>query len=34
MAISYAEDMGITLVGFARADRMNIYTWPKRIALD
>ncbi len=31
MAISYAEDMGITLVGFARGDRMNIYTWPKRI---
>lgn len=33
MAISYAEDMGITLVGFARGDRMNIYTWPNRIAL-
>ncbi len=32
MAISYAEDMGITLVGFARGDRMNIYTWPKRIS--
>ena len=34
MAISYAEDMGITLIGFARGDRMNIYTWPKRIRLD
>jgi FdhD protein len=34
MAISYAEDMGITLVGFARGDRMNIYSWPKRIKLD
>jgi FdhD protein len=33
MAISYAEDMGITLVGFARGDRMNIYTRPDRIAL-
>ncbi len=33
MAVSYAEDMGITLVGFARGDRMNIYTWPKRINL-
>jgi FdhD protein len=33
MAINYAEDMGITLVGFARGDRMNIYTWPNRIAL-
>ena len=34
MALSYAEDMGITLVGFARGDRMNIYTWPNRIKLD
>ncbi|MBS1128765.1 MAG: formate dehydrogenase family accessory protein FdhD, partial [Nitrospirae bacterium] len=34
MAISYAEDMGITLVGFARGDRMNIYTWPTRITMD
>lgn len=34
MAINYAEDMGITLVGFARGERMNIYTWPNRIALD
>jgi len=33
MAINYAEDMGITLIGFARGDRMNIYTWPKRITL-
>ena len=34
MAISYAEDMGITLVGFARGERMNIYTWPNRIRLE
>ncbi len=34
MAISYAEDMGITLIGFARGDRMNIYTWPNRIRMD
>lgn len=33
MAISYAEDMGITLVGFARGERMNIYSWPNRIRL-
>ena len=33
MAISYAEDIGITLVGFARGDRMNIYSWPNRIAM-
>jgi FdhD protein len=34
MAINYAEDMGITLVGFARGDRMNIYTWPNRIRME
>lgn len=31
MAITYAEDHGITLIGFARANRMNIYTHPQRI---
>jgi len=34
MAVNYAEDMGITLIGFARGERMNIYTWPNRIKLD
>jgi len=34
MAVSYAEDMGITLIGFARGDRMNIYTWPNRIKME
>jgi len=34
MAVSYAEDMGITLVGFARGERMNIYTWPGRIEME
>ncbi len=34
MAISLAEDMGITLVGFARGDRMNIYAWPNRIRME
>ena len=34
MAISYAEDIGITLIGFARGERLNIYSWPKRIKLD
>jgi len=33
MAITYAEDMGMTLVGFARGDRMNIYSWPNRIRM-
>ena len=34
MAVSLAEDIGITLVGFARGDRMNIYTWPNRIKME
>jgi len=33
MSITYAEDHGVTLVGFARGDRMNIYTHPQRIYL-
>ncbi len=33
MAITYAEDHGITLIGFARGNRMNIYTHPQRIVL-
>jgi len=33
MSITYAEDHGVTLVGFARSDRMNIYTHPGRIVL-
>jgi len=31
MSITYAEDHGVTLIGFARGDRMNIYTHPQRI---
>jgi FdhD protein len=31
MSITYAEDHGITLIGFARGKRMNIYTHPQRI---
>jgi FdhD protein len=33
MSITNAEDHGITLVGFARGNRMNIYTHPQRIYL-
>ena len=33
MSITYAEDHGVTLVGFARGSRMNIYTHPQRIIL-
>jgi len=31
LAVTQAEDFGITLVGFARNRRMNIYTHPQRI---
>jgi FdhD protein len=31
MSITHAEDHGITLIGFARGNRMNIYTHPQRI---
>jgi FdhD protein len=31
MSITYAEDHGVTLIGFARGNRMNIYTHPQRI---
>jgi FdhD protein len=34
MAVNLAEDMGITLVGFARGDRMNVYSWPNRIKME
>lgn len=33
MSITYAEDHGVTLIGFARSDRMNIYTHPQRIIM-
>jgi len=31
MSISYGEDYGVTLIGFARGNRMNVYTHPRRI---
>jgi FdhD protein len=31
LAISLAEDRGITLCGFARRGRLNVYTWPTRV---
>ena len=33
MSITYAEDHCITLIGFARGNKMNIYTHPQRILL-
>lgn len=32
LALKLAEDLGITVIGFARKDRMNIYTHPERVA--
>jgi FdhD protein len=34
LAIDLAEDMGITLVGFLRGDKCNIYTHPHRININ
>lgn len=31
LALDLAEEAGITLVGFARPDRLNVYTHPERI---
>lgn len=31
MAINYAEFHGVTLIGFARGNRLNIYTHPQRL---
>jgi FdhD protein len=32
LAIDYAHRSGLTLVGFARPGRHNVYTFPERIA--
>jgi FdhD protein len=34
MSITYAEDHGVTLIGFARGNRMNIYTHPCGVVFD
>ncbi len=33
LAVALAEDLNITLIGFARGDRLNIYSSPERIRL-
>ena len=34
LAVDIAEECGITLIGFARGKRLNIYTHPERISFD
>jgi len=34
LAIELAQKLGITIVGFARGKRMNVYTYPARVFLD
>lgn len=31
LSIRLAQEAGITLIGYARRDRLNVYTWPQRI---
>ena len=31
--VSVAEEAGVTMIGFMRGERFNIYSHPKRIAL-
>ncbi|WP_434510155.1 formate dehydrogenase accessory sulfurtransferase FdhD [Desulfitobacterium sp. AusDCA] len=33
LALKFAQDLNITVIGFARGDRLNIYTCPERILL-
>jgi FdhD protein len=32
LAVSLADDRGLTLCGFARGGRVNVYTWPDRVS--
>lgn len=34
LSLTLAEDHGVTLIGFARGVKMNIYTHPQRISID
>jgi len=32
LALGLAEELGITVIGFARGDRLNVYTYPERLS--
>lgn len=34
LAINMADELGVTVVGFTRGERMNVYTHPERIRLE
>ena len=34
LSLNYAEFHGVTLIGFARGNRMNIYTHPQRLGVE
>ncbi len=34
LSLKIAEENGVTVVGFVRGDRMNVYTHPKRLVLE
>ena len=33
LALALAEDLNVMVIGFARGDKLNIYTFPERIDL-
>ncbi len=34
LAIRLAESWGMTIIGYVRAEKMNVYTWPERVKRD